>query len=195
MTISVICTDKTGTITEGKLAFREGTPVCGVPHDWLMKVAALACRQGSSDPLDVAILSAAPPISGAWERLAVYPFTEGRRRETATWRRDAGAIVVAVKGAPETILELCDLNAPDLKHWQQVASTISSRGEKVIACAWQEVGAAPTDEPMAAAAAASHHRSVRHVRRLFRRVRRASSCSSNGAPSSSQAQGGGAASG
>jgi Ca2+-transporting ATPase len=146
--VSVICTDKTGTITEGKLTFREGTPVCGVPQDWLMKVAALACRQGSSDPLDVAILSAAPPISGAWERLAVYPFTEGRRRETATWRRDAGAIVVAVKGAPETILELCDLNAPDLKHWQQVVGTVSSRGEKVIACAWQEVGAAPTDEPM-----------------------------------------------
>ena len=145
--VSVICTDKTGTITQGKLAYHEGTPGPGVTHDWMMKVAALASREDSSDPLDVAILLAAPPLSAGWHRLEVYPFTEGRRRETASWRRDADSIVVAMKGAPETILGLCDLSAPDLKHWEEVASTSSSKGEKVIACAWQDVGARPSEEP------------------------------------------------
>ncbi|WP_336975261.1 cation-transporting P-type ATPase [Sphingobium aromaticiconvertens] len=147
--VSVICTDKTGTITEGKLTYREGVPCPGVPQEWLMSVAALASRQDSSDPLDIAILSAATPISSSWQRLAVFPFTEGRRRETASWRRDTGAVVVAVKGAPETILALCNLSGADLKHWQQVASTSSGRGEKVIACAWQDVAAATSDEPVA----------------------------------------------
>ncbi|MGZ9018296.1 MAG: cation-translocating P-type ATPase [Allosphingosinicella sp.] len=145
--VSVICTDKTGTITEGRLSFHEGAPAPGVPSEWLLSVAALASRRDSSDPLDVAILSAAPPVAIGWERLTVYPFTEGRRRETASWRRDPGAVVVAVKGAPETILELCDLGAEDRKHWQRAAAMSSRRGEKVIACAWQDVGAAPVEEP------------------------------------------------
>lgn len=145
--VSVICTDKTGTITEGRLGYHAGVAAPGVPDEWLMRVATLASRDDSSDPLDVAILSAAPPISPMWKRLAVFPFTEGRRRETASWRRNGGAVVVAVKGAPETILELCDLGASDRMHWHQVASSSSSKGEKVIACAWQDVDAAPSEEP------------------------------------------------
>lgn len=145
--VSVICTDKTGTITQGRLRYHAGVAASGVPDEWLMSVAALSSREDSSDPLDLAILSAAPPIADGWARLAVFPFTEGRRRETANWRREAGAIVVAVKGAPETILELCDLSASDRMHWLEVAGTSSGRGEKVIACAWQDVAVAPGEEP------------------------------------------------
>lgn len=76
----------------------------------------------------------------------MYPFTERRPRETSSWRRDPGAVLVAVKGAPETVLELCDLGAGDRKHWQRAAAIFSRRGEKVIACAWQDVGAAPVEE-------------------------------------------------
>ncbi|HET9427000.1 MAG TPA: cation-transporting P-type ATPase [Allosphingosinicella sp.] len=141
--VSVICTDKTGTITEGKLAYREGMPDSGVSREWLMRIAALASRPDSGDPLDLAILTAAPALPPGWERLAVHPFTEGRRRETASWRRDSGDLIVAVKGAPETVLDLCGLDAADLKHWQQVASDSSARGEKVIACAWQDMDDAP----------------------------------------------------
>jgi P-type Ca2+ transporter type 2C len=147
--VSVICTDKTGTITQGRLSFHDALAAPGVEDEWLMSVAALASRADSSDPLDLAILSAAAPISSAWRRLAIFPFTEGRRRETACWQREAGAVVVAVKGAPETILELCDLSASERIDWRLLAGTSSAKGEKVIACAWQDLAAAPGEEPSA----------------------------------------------
>lgn len=147
--VSVICTDKTGTITEGRLVYHAGSTAPDVPDEWLLSVGALASREDSSDPLDVAILSAAPKLSPAWRRLAVFPFTEDRRRETASWRRETGAVVVAVKGAPETILALCDLGEADRRHWRQLADTAAASGEKVIACGWQEATAAPATEPPA----------------------------------------------
>ena len=145
--ISVICTDKTGTITEGKLVYREGVPVPGVTSDRLLEIAALASRIDSSDPLDLAILAAAAPIAADYERLAVYPFTEDRRRETASWRRGSGSIVMAVKGAPETIFAACGLGASDLAHWQRLAGNVSAKGEKVIACAWRDLDVEPGEEP------------------------------------------------
>ncbi|MGZ8345791.1 MAG: cation-translocating P-type ATPase [Allosphingosinicella sp.] len=145
--ISAICTDKTGTITEGRLAYHDAMPAPDVPTEWLLTVAASASREDSGDPLDGAIFAKAPARAPGWTRTAVFPFTEGRRRETVCWRRGAGDILAAVKGAPETVLEACDLSASDQRHWNEVARTWSSRGEKVIACAWQELAVAPSAEP------------------------------------------------
>ena len=146
--VSVICTDKTGTITEGRLSYRSGIAAPGVSEEWLLTVASLASREDSSDPLDMAILSAGsiPPLC---KRLTVFPFTEGRRRETACWRRDSGAVIIAVKGAPETILELCSLDEADRAYWLDLAGTSSGKGEKVIACAWQDLADPPGAEPSA----------------------------------------------
>ncbi|MGZ8997814.1 MAG: HAD-IC family P-type ATPase, partial [Allosphingosinicella sp.] len=104
---SAICSDKTGTITEGRLAFSDALPASGVEAEWLMTIAALAARGDSADPLDSAILERAPPSEVGWVRKRVFPFTEGRRRESSVWAQPDGPMLSAVKGAPETILGLC----------------------------------------------------------------------------------------
>jgi Ca2+-transporting ATPase len=147
--VSVICSDKTGTITEGRLAFAEACPAGELDTDELLGLAGLASRADSGDPLDVAILGKSPPVAEGWSKVSLFPFTEGRRRESACWKKANGTFLVATKGAPETILALCDISGGDREKWLETTRELSVRGQKVIACAWQGADEAPADEPTA----------------------------------------------
>lgn len=148
--VSVICTDKTGTITEGRLALRDVVPAKGVERDWLMRIGSLASRRESGDPLDNAILDAGPPVGQDWVRLQLFPFTEDRRRETAVWRSAEGAKIVATKGAAEQILDLCEISPADREYWLERILELSAAGQKVIGCAWRDGGDEPEGgEPIA----------------------------------------------
>jgi Ca2+-transporting ATPase len=137
--VSCICSDKTGTITEGMLRLAHVSPVEGQSEAHVLGVAMAASRQESGDPLDVAILShadaSAPPGSG--ERVATFPFTEDRKRETGVWRRPDGNLVAFTKGAAEVVLDLTTLSAAEREAWGNQVSTLGESGHKVIACAWR----------------------------------------------------------
>jgi Ca2+-transporting ATPase len=133
---SAICSDKTGTITEGRLAFSDAVSATDVDEPWLMTIAGLAARRDSGDPLDSAILEHAPPAKAGWVRVRLFPFTEGRRRETAIWARPGEKMLVAVKGAPETILDLCDMKPDELEAWLETVRLLSAEGKKVVGCGW-----------------------------------------------------------
>src|SRR5690606_7730835 len=90
--VTPTCSDKSGTMTEGRLVLAHRDPASHVDAGELVRLAALACRQDSGDPLDAAILELAAPAADARsERIHVFPFTEARRRETALWREASGA--------------------------------------------------------------------------------------------------------
>ncbi|AKH44319.1 Ca2+-transporting ATPase [Altererythrobacter atlanticus] len=142
--LSVICSDKTGTITEGVLRLHELRPASGITQERLLEMAAMASRPGSHDPLDEALLAEAPPAPAGSRLLASYPFTEARRREVAIWEETGQTIAVA-KGAPETILQLCSLGAEERERRDGKLAAMSASGQKVIACARRNV--ATTAEP------------------------------------------------
>ena len=135
--VTCICSDKTGTITEGRLSLSHLAPAAAAGPDFLLQLAAAASRRESGDPMDLAILDALPrPLS--WEAVATYPFTEDRKRETGVFRRD-GRLLAAVKGAPEVVLSQCGLDACALRDWQGQVDGFAETGHKVIACAWREL--------------------------------------------------------
>ena len=132
--VTTICCDKTGTITEGVLTLNEVSAAAPRDRTALLKIAALASRRESGDPLDAAVLDAAGPPDPRYHCLKVFPFTEGRRRETAIWSNGEAGVVV-VKGAAETILNLCSLPPEERTAWEKQIRGLSTGGKKVIACA------------------------------------------------------------
>lgn len=150
---SCILSDKTGTLTEGALTLAHRWPAPGLDDDALLRVGRRAARADSGDPLDQALLAPPSPHEDGTP-VAVFPFTEARRRETSLWRDadEAGAATVTActKGAPETILALCDLTAAELQAWRQRVDQLAAGGHKVIACAQRVLpGDAPSQEPAA----------------------------------------------
>jgi Ca2+-transporting ATPase len=145
--VSCICCDKTGTLTEGRLRLAHRSPASGVTEDRLLALAAAASRREAGDPMDGAILEragGAPTL----ERLATFPFTEDRKRETGVVREN-GSMVAAVKGAPEVVLAQCALEPAERAQWLARVHELAATGHKVIACAWRTLDAPawPGGEP------------------------------------------------
>ena len=101
---SVLCVDKTGTLTENRMAVLE-TPQA------VLDIAALACEVDLFDPMEKAIVAAsgaeALRVREAWRLERDYPFSDDFLAVCHAWRSPQGMLRVAIKGAPETVLALC----------------------------------------------------------------------------------------
>jgi Ca2+-transporting ATPase len=136
--VTCICTDKTGTITEGRLHLTHLVPVDEIAESGLLDLAAVASRHDSNDPLDAAILRVAsgrPSIAA--EVLETFPFTEDSRRETAVIRDHDGTVLAATKGSPEVILPMSTLTETERAAWNQRIIDLANDGHKVVASAWR----------------------------------------------------------
>lgn len=143
--VTTICTDKTGTLTEGRLRLAHPLPAPGVTQAELLALGASASRREAGDPLDDAVLDAAraPDAPGPdAPAVATFPFTEARRRETRIVR-EGGALLAVMKGAPETVLARC---AGDRAETLARAEVLAADGHKVIAVASRRVDS-PAIEP------------------------------------------------
>ena len=148
--VTCICSDKTGTITEGRLRLERLVPEAGVSSQHLLVMASLASRGDTGDPIDTTILERlseerlAPPDHRV---LAAFPFTEVRRRETAVIEVE-GTTVAVSKGSPEVILGMSRLGHEARASWLGRIQDLASGGQKVIACASGELDRSwPEGEP------------------------------------------------
>jgi Ca2+-transporting ATPase len=137
---TVICTDKTGTLTTGVMTVRE---LWGGDHQDLLEAAISCCdaeldpseRAGTGDPTEIALLVAAaerglrrPSIEQTRPRTLVNPFDSERKRMSI--RRNDG--VLYVKGAVETVLPRCSSGASGAL---EANTQMATRGLRVLAIA------------------------------------------------------------
>jgi Ca2+-transporting ATPase len=150
--VTVLCTDKTGTLTENRMSVVETVAEDGSidARRVLHRIARLASAAETHDPMDRAIFGVAlpddAPDAAMLHSLRRYPLSPTLPAYTAAWRsEDTDTLRIACKGAPETIAALCALApAPRDRALAQVA-TMAQRGLRVIAVA---EAAWPLDAPL-----------------------------------------------
>ena len=134
---SVLCTDKTGTLTTGRLRVAEIVTVHGLDEN--MWAAALRCNDaegGTGDPIEVAIREEAARLGLALPlgvRVGERPF-DAATRSMATLHDSGGRLVVSVKGAPEAVLARCK-PADDVSRLAAAADRLAGQGRRVLAVA------------------------------------------------------------
>jgi Ca2+-transporting ATPase len=136
--ITTICSDKTGTMTEGTLRLTHLAAAPGVTEHHLLVLASTASRRDNGDPMDAAVfarLDGDGVIAGGVDRLATFPFTEARKRETAIVADSTGSRRAVTKGAAESILALVRVAHVEGEQWLDRVAALARSGHKVIACA------------------------------------------------------------
>jgi Ca2+-transporting ATPase len=78
-------------------------------------------------------------FSAVIQRVATFPFTEDRKRETAIVRQASGQLTVASKGAAEVILMMCRLTDDERNAWQAKIKELAAGAHKVIAVASRQM--------------------------------------------------------
>ncbi len=114
--VEVLLTDKTGTLTEGRVGFQRALDPSGDPEPRVM-LLGLVCTEAAveqgrvvrGNPLDAALWGAPGAVDlpvGDYHRVAALPFDHVRRRASVLVDGPEGRLLVT-KGAPEELLDLC----------------------------------------------------------------------------------------
>lgn len=149
--MDVLCTDKTGTLTEARIRLERHVDAAGQDSPQVLALAYLNSyfESGLKSPLDDAILAHQEIDVSGWRKIDEVPFDFERRRVSVLLER-AGARRLVVKGAPEDILRLCThyqdsagaalaLDATARTRIDALFDSLGQEGFRVLGIAWRDV--------------------------------------------------------
>ncbi len=163
--VTTLCVDKTGTLTQNRMAvaalagsetlnggpktFSVGNGSGTIPeglHE-LLEYAVLASKRRPFDPMEIAFqalgaaeLSRTEHLHDEWELLSEYPLADDLLAVTRVWRDPAtGRGVVAAKGAPEAIADLCHFERIELERLHRQTALMADDGLRVLGVARGEL--------------------------------------------------------
>jgi Ca2+-transporting ATPase len=137
--VSVLCVDKTGTITVNQMTVQEAWAIDG-NQEHLSEVMGLACETNTYDPMEKAMLIHCEKLGISKSHLfggkliSEYAFTPELKMMGHIWHHD-GKIIIAAKGSPENILTICQLTDNERSLIENKVYDMSNQGLRVIAVA------------------------------------------------------------
>lgn len=157
---TVLCTDKTGTLTENRMAVAclvaggtaldqrldvAGAHLAALPEAFhgLLEVSILASLAEPFDPMEKAfhdlgerVLAHTEHLHRDWTLVRTYGLSPALRAMSHVWATsDGGVQTVAVKGAPEAVADLCHLGPAERARVQEVTDQLAAQGLRVLGAA------------------------------------------------------------
>ncbi|MFA6314390.1 MAG: magnesium-translocating P-type ATPase, partial [Sterolibacterium sp.] len=150
--MDVLCTDKTGTLTEAKIRMERHVDAEGFPSDRVLELAYLNSffETGLKSPLDEAILDHQHIEVGNWRKIDEIPF-DFERRCVSVLLDNGEERWLVVKGAADEIVRLCThyeaedaqlqrpMDEPSLAPIQAQYHGLEEEGFRVLGIAWRQV--------------------------------------------------------
>ncbi|MEN9609121.1 MAG: magnesium-translocating P-type ATPase, partial [Actinomycetota bacterium] len=135
--MDVLCTDKTGTITQGVVQLDDCVDVAGISSDRVRRLALInaSLQEGFENPLDEAIKKsvASKGIHGV-KRIDELPYDFTRKRLTVQVT-DGDSKYSVTKGAFQNVVEICELDSAERSRIQKLFEQYSAKGYRVLAVA------------------------------------------------------------
>ncbi|MEI8386537.1 MAG: plasma-membrane proton-efflux P-type ATPase [Verrucomicrobiota bacterium] len=154
--VDILCSDKTGTLTQNKLTLGDVLPYGGASAQDVVLAGSLASKAEDKDPIDLAVMGGLkdPSLLDKYKQTTFVPFDPVTKRTEATLQDSSGKTFLTTKGMPAVILALCTLPDAERSKVEAQVNALAVKGMRALAAArsdgggtWTFLGVLPLMDP------------------------------------------------